>query len=206
MPSKPNENKMLSNPGDGGYSVDEALLMWVYDKVRPGSTILELGSGKSTSEFRDHGYKVISIEHDPVYVGKEPGVRYIYAPIELYNETDNIQPNSLKKRVHGHTGWYNREAIRTGLAGLHYDLILIDGPPRNFGRSGFLTNIALFNCDRATLVFDDMHRPDDLYVARRVAAILERDLLITNNGSEIVGQKSNGDMKAQEKKPFGILL
>lgn len=197
---------MLSNPGDGGYSVDEALLMWVYDKVRPGSTILELGAGKSTEEFKAHGYNVISIEHDAAWVGKVPGVKYIHAPIELYNETDNIQPNSLKKRVHGHTGWYNRKVVGEALRDLRYDLIIVDGPPRNFGRSGFLTNLKLFSCDSKPVIFDDMHRADDLYIARRVAAELERDLLIVNNGFEIVGQKNNGDMKAQEKKPFGILL
>lgn len=197
---------MLSNPGDGGYSVDEALLMWVYDNLSPGSTILELGAGKSTEEFKAHGYNVISIEHDPVWVGKVPGVTYIHAPIELYNETDNIQPNSLKKRIHGHTGWYNRKVVGEALRDLHYDLIIVDGPPRNFGRSGFLTNLKLFTCDSKPIIFDDMHRADDLYIARRVAAELERDLLIVNNGFEIVGQKNNGDMKAQEKKPFGILL
>ena len=197
---------MLSTPGDGGYSVDEALLMWVYDNLSPGSTILELGAGKSTEEFKAHGYNVISIEHDPVWVGKVPGVTYIHAPIELYNETDNIQPNSLKKRIHGHTGWYNRKVVGEALRDLHYDLIIVDGPPRNFGRSGFLTNLKLFTCDSKPIIFDDMHRADDLYIARRVAAELERDLLIVNNGFEIVGQKNNGDMKAQEKKPFGILL
>ena len=195
---------MLANPDDGGYSVDEALLMWVYDNLSPGQTILELGSGKSTEEFKAHGYNVISIEHDLEWVGKVPGVQYIHAPIEPYDDKLNPFPNSLKKRIHGHTGWYNREAIRTGLEGKAYNLVLVDGPPRNFGRSGFLVNFNLFY-PNVTILMDDMHRPDDLYIARRIAGLTGRDLLITNNGSEIVGQKNNGDMKAQEKKPFGIL-
>lgn len=196
---------MLSNPGDGGYSVDEALLKWVFknDKI---NTILELGAGESTRRFHAEGFDVISIEHDERFVGLVPEVQYIHAPIELYNDTDNVQPNSLKKRVHGHTGWYNRKIVGEALSKLHYDCIIVDGPPRNFGRSGFLTNLKLFKCSGIPIIFDDMHRLDDLYIARRVASELGRDLLITNNGYEIVGQKNNGDMKAQEKKPFGILM
>jgi len=198
---------MLANPDDGGYSVDEALLEWVYKKFPSSNhcTILELGAGKSTEEFKAHGYNVISIEHDSRFVGLVPGVKYIHAPIEMYDAKHDLPP-SIKKRIHGQTGWYSRKAIVSGLRGLHYDLILIDGPPRNFGRAGFLANVGLFSTNGIPLIFDDMHRADDLFVARRMAAHLGRDLLIKNNGFEIVGQKNNGDTKAQEKKPFGILL
>ena len=195
----------LISPDDGGYSVDEALLQWVFKNVPVGKTILELGAGESTKRFKEHGYKVISIEHDSNFINLVPGVQYIHAPIEDYNEKGNVYPPSLSKRIATQKGWYNREIVGHYLKNKSYDLILIDGPPKFVGRAGFLINIDLFD-KTAIMLIDDLHRQDELYLARRIALALGKDLLITNNGSEIVGQKPNGDMKAQEKKPFGIIV
>lgn len=197
---------MVINPGDGGYSVDEALLQYIFDTLPVGKTILELGAGESTKRFKEHGYNVISVEHDVNWINIVPGVTYIHAPIELYEGKYDLPP-SLKKRVDSvHTGWYNRKALAEGLLGRHYDLVLVDGPPRNYGRTGFIHHINLFKLSDIPIIFDDMHRRDEMVLARRVAAELKRDLLIKNNGYEIIGHKPNGDPKHTEQKPFGVIL
>lgn len=186
------------------FSVDEALLFWVYTNLPPGSTILELGAGESTNQFKAHGYNVISIEHDLKFIGLVPGVDYIHAEIEEYNDKYDLPPSFKKNITNTQTGWYNREQIKQGLTKKNYDLILVDGPPRTIGRTGFAANFTLFNRN-AIIIFDDVHRKDELYMARRIANEVGKDLLITNNGYTIVGQKKNGDLKAEEKKPFGVI-
>lgn len=156
----------------------------------PGAgTVLELGSGYSTQWLVDRKCKVFSIEHDKQWIGKVKGAKYIHAPIALYGRGHRLL-RSLAKRFPEAQGWYNPKTLRKHLP-KEYDLILVDGPPRDFGRVGFLQNIDLFRHD-VPIVLDDLHRPDDLLMARMLAEKLERDLLITNN--------ING------KKPFGVLL
>lgn len=191
---------MLINPGDGGFSVDEALLEYIFFTLPTGKTILEFGAGMSTVIFRANGYNVISVEHNKDFVGLVEGVTYIHAPIELYDDKYDLPP-SIKKRVQSEqTGWYNRQVLGEKLNNISYDLILIDGPPRNYGRSGFFSNKGLLPDLTVPILFDDMHRIDELVLARSMAAFLKRDLLIKNNGYESV----NG--KTQQRKPFGVLL
>ena len=176
---------------DPEWTISDAMMDYIFKLVPDGGTILELGSGYSTYVFDQCGYKVITVEQDQKYLNKVPNATYIYAPIELYSAS-YPQLNSIKKRINDHTGWYNRKAIIEGLAGRSYDCIVVDGPPRDFGRSGFYANLEFFNCNAVPVFFDDLHRLDDLFVAECVAQKLGRDLLITNNG--------------EGKKPFGIVL
>lgn len=197
---------MSSKPWDTNYSVDEALLEYIFKTLPVGKTILELGAGESTARFKAHGYNVISVEHDERFCNLVEGVRYIHAPIELYDDKYDLPP-SVKKRVQSvQTGWYDRKILGEALIHASYDLILVDGPPRNYGRTGLFTNKGVFPYLNIPVIFDDMHRLDELVLARNMAAFLKRDLLITNNGYETTGQKPNGDPKHQEQKPFGVLL
>lgn len=176
---------------DADWTISDAMMDRIFKLVPDGGTILELGSGYSTYVYDQCGYKVITVEHNPVFLNKVPNATYIYAPIELYSAT-YPQLNSIKKRIHEHTGWYNRAALRAGLCNRTYDCIVVDGPPRDYGRSGFYANLELFRCNEIPIILDDLHRLDDLFVAECVAQKLGRDLLITNNG--------------EGKKPFGIVL
>jgi hypothetical protein len=173
------------------WTVSQELLAYICGLMPEGGTILELGSGHSTYIFDKIGYKVLTIEHDPDYLNKVPGVTYIHAPIEYYSDKYQQLP-SIKKRINGHTGWYNRQTVGEALMHCHYDCIMVDGPPNEFGRSGFLSNLGLFPDLSVPIIFDDVHRIDDLFIAERVARELGRDLLVTNNG--------------KDKKPFGIVL
>jgi len=163
----------------------------LFELVPEGGTILELGSGYSTYVYDQCGYKVISVEHNLEFLNKVPNATYIHAPIELYDAKYQL-PHSIKKRIYEHTGWYNRKALGEALVHLRYDCIVVDGPPSHFGRSGFYANLGLFKFDGIPIVFDDMHRIDDLYIAQRVAQKIGRDFLIINNN---IGEK-----------PFGIVL
>lgn len=190
-----------------GWTVEPYMYEYVQKLVPTPATVLELGSGISTKTWASLGYKVISIEHDEAFIPKEsiPNVTFIHAPIELY-DAKYRQPQSLTKRIGEQKGWYNREAIKAGLSGLSYDLIVVDGPTADYGRSGFLTNLGLFPTLDVPIVFDDMHRIHDLYLAFRMAQALKRDLLITNTGETRTVQKPNGDWKADVHKPFGVIL
>lgn len=166
------------------WSMSEELMNRVLAAVPSGGTILELGSGKSTINFAQAGRNVITIEHDPSFINlcvTTGTVSWVLALIEEYGK-GNPQPASISKRMeHEQKGWYDRKAIIEGLRDRHYDCIVVDGPTSDIGRAGFLVNLHLFKCDGIPIFFDDMHRIDDLYIARRVAQELERDLLVTNN-------------------------
>lgn len=186
------------------WAASEELIDYILKTVPVGETILELGSGQSTEAFVRNGRKVIAIEHDPEWIDKTPEAIYIYAPIRLYG--DDYQPlPSIRKKIASHTGWYDHVALALALRNQSYSIILVDGPPRNFGRSGFLQHLDIFPNLECPIVFDDLDRIDDLYVAARVAAKLERDLLITNHGETRIYQKPNGDWCSISKRPFGII-
>jgi hypothetical protein len=174
--------------GDPNWSVEKELLWKVAELMPVGGTVLELGSGYSTQWFVDQGCTTYSVEHDTIWLNKVPGAHYIHAPINEYGR-HNRMPRSIGKRFPEAVGWYNPKTLRKHLP-KEYDLILVDGPPRDFGRIGFYIHLGLFRSD-VPIVLDDMHRCDDLWMARLVAEKLERDLLIVNN--------------KQGHKPFGII-
>lgn len=188
------------------WTVSEALLTYVLENVHPGGTILELGSGDSTRRFISARRNVITVEHDHEWVGKVKGAKYIYAPIKFYGP-DYVQLPSIAKKISTHCGWYDPMVLGEALRNQHWDLILVDGPTRAYGRSGFLHHLDLFSQQSRPwhIVFDDLERVDDLWVAARVAAKLGCDLRVTNNGEVRTHQKANGDWQADVKKPFGIV-
>jgi hypothetical protein len=119
------------------------------------SSILELGSGSGTARLVEYYNKVVTVEHDPKFLDKVEGARYIYAPIV--------------------NGWYDTNMLRNLPP---HDVILVDGPPGSIGRHGFLDNIHLFNSNAPILV-DDCHRPDEYDLARKIARLRKAPLQIT---------------------------
>lgn len=189
-----------------GWSIEEEVYEYVLRLVPPPATLLELGSGDSTLRWAALGYTVVTVEHDENFIKPNTDkVTYIHAPIEFYS-AEYPQLPSISKRINDHKGWYNRERLRAGLLGRTYDVIVVDGPTSNYGRSGFIANLNLFPVLDVPILFDDCHRLNDLYIAYRVAQTLSRDLLITNTGEKQIAQKPNGDWKAAGKKPFGVVL
>lgn len=130
------------------WCIDSELYNWILYHVAKGSTILELGSGYKTIDLAKR-YKMISIEDDENWLNLTDKATYIYAPIV--------------------DSWYDADILKSKLVGLKYDVILIDGPwIGNGDRTGFLTNIDLFNTN-TIIIFDDTHRPAEKAMCENVS-------------------------------------
>ena len=140
--------------GFSGWSIDKYFYDYILEHFPDGCTMVELGSGRITAEFCKH-YTVHSIEHNSEWVGKFHN-NYIHAPIKDYGDYQ----------------WYDRDCIAKQLP-KKYDFILIDGPPKKFGRGGFLHNIDLFNTN-IPLLFDDTNRSTERKLMKAVAAKLDK--------------------------------
>ena len=139
-----------------GFLMCNEIHEWIEDNIPKGSTVLELGSGKGTIRLVD-SYTVYSIEHSKKWMNRY-GSNYIYAPIN--------------------DGWYDVEAIKKGIPD-HYDVLLIDGPPRKIegigkvGRGKFFYNMDLFNTD-VPIIVDDSDRGREMKLLDEMAEKLGR--------------------------------
>lgn len=161
----------------GDWSIDPKLVEYIEWALPEGSTILELGSGYGTQVLADLGYEMHSVEHQLEYVGKYNS-SYIYAPLEEMKPVRN-HPKA--------TSWYNRDKLAGGLDGLHYDLLLIDGPPAH--RSGFIKYFTMFD-PKAIMVFDDLQRDRERKICHSIAGRLNTWYVTYAAGT---------------RKPFGVI-
>ena len=122
----------------GSWEMCEEMIGEIKRLVKPGSTILELGSGESTGILFSAGFRMISVEQNYQYLSKHPS-HYIHAP--LVND------------------WYDPDPIREGLGGFTYQAIIIDGPA-SADRRNMLDHLHLFDMD-VTIFVDDIDRPKD---------------------------------------------
>lgn len=149
------------------WEVEDAIIQKIESLVFTGRPILELGSGiGSTKRLSEKGYKVTSIEHDPLYLDKIPNVNYIYAPIKEHKLIQKFEKNQ----------WYDASVLRRKLP-TSYDLILVDGPTSTYGRQGFIKYWDLFKKD-VPIIFDDINRPDDYRVACKISGRLRVPLTV----------------------------
>ncbi len=162
----------------GGSNISEICYNFIRKILPEGKTILELGSGWSTSELAKH-YNMISIEHDDRWVG-EYDSDYIYAPIQWY---DN---NWTAPDIPGNDGWYNISAVKIYLSDRKYDMILVDGPPgypnynntgKRIGRGGFYKHLDLFNTD-VPIIIDDIKRKSEWELMKKISEKLNKKFLI----------------------------
>ncbi len=118
---------------------------WLSENVKEGSTILEFGSGHGSIELAKR-YDLISIEHDEQWIGISDS-RYVHAEIKE-------NPISTKNNQQG---WYEilrvLEVIQTNTISVY----IIDGPPGDIGRHGFLSITDSLSKD-AIFIIDDIHR------------------------------------------------
>jgi hypothetical protein len=151
----------------GQWSIDKSLYDFIRKVMPEGGSILELGSGWSTSELSKN-YTMHSVEHDEEFVGKYNST-YIHAPLKEHKKIKN----------HKYNIWYDADVLRNKLKGIKYDLLLIDGPPGT--RSGFIKYIDLFDTN-AIWIFDDSNRGSDWDVVNSAASRLEVPI-VTYHGS-----------------------
>jgi hypothetical protein len=158
----------------GGWSIDEVLYNFICDRWPKGKSILEFGSGRGTKALAEH-YVVHSVEHDIRWLNKYNS-NYIFAPLKSHKPL----------RHYSGTVWYDPEILEESIKSIHYDLILVDGPPGP-NRAGFLKYSDLFDLD-VPIIFDDVHRKSAYKVMIGFSAKLKQPCTIYNaHGSKHFG-------------------
>ncbi len=142
-----------------GFNCCDEIIEWIKNNIPKGSTILELGSGKGSTQYLCDDYDLYSIEHEKRWLNKFDST-YIYAPIK--------------------DGFYNTDILKKELPE-EYALILVDGPPRKIdgkkvGRKGFGENLDLFNTN-CVIMFDDSDRGREKKLIASVCEQLGREVV-----------------------------
>lgn len=158
-----------------GWAITPELFMWIRTHLPDGKMILELGSGTGTRELLKF-YDVFSVEHDPTWLRCAPGNHAIHAPVRDYV---------------GYR-WYDADILREKLP-QNYDLLLVDGPPKNIGRTGLLHHLDLFRL-HVPIIVDDCNRPEELSILHTLATKLARrfEIIETTQVHETQGRKAFG--------------
>jgi len=157
------------------WSMDKEMYNWVRRNISKGSTILELGSGKSTIDLAED-YKVYSVEHDKEWLNLTDKAKYIYAPIK--------------------DSWYDTNILKEELP-TKYDLIIVDGPPGYIGRMGFYHNLKLLKTKVCPILFDDTNREAEKDLLEKVTKKLRTKYTEYN-----VGNKKFAVLNHIEKEPL----
>ena len=126
-----------------GWMMPKAATDWIEQHIAKGSNVLEFGSGDG-SEGLARRYNLHSIEHDPAYIGKTKS-NYIHASIV----------ENRSSTVNGEQGWYDPEVFNKIPESV--ELIIVDGPPGEIGRSGLLEHLHLMP-DWTYMLVDDTDR------------------------------------------------
>ena len=151
--NKKSADQQLTNPKNlNGWAIGEEVLDWLLSRVPKGSTILEFGSGRGTIEL-SRFYDVISIEHNPRWIGLSKTAKYVHAPLV--------------------EGWYDVNPIKEAIEGRDIKVIIVDGPPGAGNREGFIKNFHLFS-RTSSIVVDDTHRPQELALAQKISKLVHR--------------------------------
>lgn len=130
------------------WSLDEGVLEAVRQLANKDSIILEFGSGLGSQSLSEI-CTVYSIEHDERFLNKYESVNYIHAPLI------DIEPLP----EFGESKWYDLEIIKLNLPP-KIDIIIVDGPPEKYGRSGLIRYLQTFS-DVKIWFIDDVLRTKD---------------------------------------------
>ena len=117
---------------------------------------LEFGSGYGSSLVSQFT-NLFSVEHEEAFVGEFSGVNYIYAPLEPILPLSGFDE----------TCWYSAKVIKTNLPE-NCNLVIVDGPPEKYGRSGLLRHLNLFS-SKTVWIVDDVLRDKDQRLANVIA-------------------------------------
>lgn len=134
---------------------NSAFQEFIFKNVAKNKVILELGSGEGSSVLASRGWTIYSIEHSKDWMDKYDRVNYIYSPIKQHKEVEGLKG----------VEWYNPDYLQDLP---DHDVIIVDGPPGNYGRTGLYKYFNLFNKD-AMWIFDDIHRQNERTLIHRIA-------------------------------------
>lgn len=132
--------------------------------IKPGDTILELGSGAGTAILLEK-YVVYSVEHDPEWI-----IRRFFPNASI------MIPAPLEG------GWYDRAIVNAHIP-KDYDLLIIDGPVGSDSRIKFLQNFDLFRVDVPILI-DDVHRQPEMHMATALAVNIPYDMEVIETANK----------------------
>ena len=138
------------------WSICDGVIEAVRNLVTNDSTIVELGSGLGSKSLAEI-CTVYSIEHDERFLNLHDSVNYIHAPLV------EIEPFSEFEE----TKWYDSQKLSENLPS-KIDLVLVDGPPETYGRSGILNCLDIFGDDCIWIV-DDVLREKDQKLANYIS-------------------------------------
>lgn len=161
--------------GNSMYSCTPEMLYVCMLLAKEAKVILELGSGLSTLIMAKSNpkAKVYSLEHDPIWAShimlqaekcNLKNVNVIYSPIIQYDDYK----------------WYKRPE------GISPDLVICDGPTREFGRDG----IRELNIPGVTMVFDDYEGMEGL-----CESIMEDYKVMGESRKFVVGKRSKNEKR-----------
>jgi predicted O-methyltransferase YrrM len=160
----------LGLPVEADYALTSSsfLILWKLLTETSPSRIIEFGSGASTLVLAAYARAYMKPSHDlPLVVSVEnhegwlentkeklkkvellPYVRFIHAPIQ-----EQLLMGTRRKAYSLPPGCFGEDE--------KFDFCLIDGPPRDIGRSGSLPLIEANLADGATVLLDDIFRPGE---------------------------------------------
>lgn len=138
------------------WALCDGVLEAVFQLTTEQSSILEFGSGFGSKLISDHR-TITCVEHNQKFVGQFDGVNYIHAPLVPIRPLDAFED----------TQWYDFEEITACLPD-KIDMIIIDGPPKDIGRSGILHNLDRFS-ETSLWIIDDVQREKDQRLANYIS-------------------------------------
>jgi len=160
-----------------GWILPSEVFDWFDINVPENSLVLEFGSGKGSIKLSKK-YELISVEHDEQWLGLSDGV-YIHSEI-IQNQISN---------KYSELGWYDIEKLIDLPSSV--DVILIDGPPGDIGRSGILCFLQeLPKC--TWIVIDDTDRQKEKHLADKIIQILSPREIYAIKSTK---SRQNGDFR-----------
>jgi len=172
------------------FSMGPHSLKTIYDKAKEAKgPILEVGSGITTIiaglACQRNGQMVHALEHDIewfrkirnfIQLWKVKGVALYYAPLKEHPEIG--EPNSPMPPM-----WYgDLEDLPE-----KFDLAIIDGPPRRFGREA-VYKLAMDRIKDATWIVDDCDDPEQLRLVNKYADELGKKVEVV--GAQVKGRRN----------------
>ena len=149
--------------------ISENTFEQIISSIVEGSSILYLGNQLS-NRLSEH-YRVTEVNH--LKNNNSTVISSIYSPI-ISNSTS---------RTFNQKGWYDPNIIQEQIES-RYDVVIIDGPSSEIGRSGILGHLDLIQSSRVIIV-NDVQNSSEHQLALRIAEELHGSITIHKNKPEL---------------------
>lgn len=144
-------NEWTLTVGRPSMTITPKLWQAIRKIVRPGMRTLECGSGLSTVLFDRLTANHTALEHDPDWL------------LKMQSVSGSVRHCEIDEATSWYSGWAPEEA---------FDVILIDGPTGNIGRTGILPHIRRLTHPDALVIVDDTHRAEESGLSLEIGRII----------------------------------